>query len=137
MYAETLDASNTDYTILVVDDEDYIRELVSLILKREGFRIIEASNGREALDRLGETKVDMVISDLKMPEIDGIDFIKQVRSIDRHKNTPIIVLTGELLDYKREEWLHAGADDMIMKPFIPKQLWDIVSRIKERSLSAR
>ncbi len=113
-------------TIMIVDDEDYIRELVAIILERAGYNAIKAVNGKDALDKLKTTKIEMVITDLKMPEMDGIEFIRTLCSIDEYKSIPIIILTSESREIKKRECIQAGADEWIMKPFIPRHLLEVV-----------
>ncbi len=102
-------------TVLVVDDDPYIRELVGTLLGREGFAVAEARNGREALQRLGEDKIDLCVLDLMMPEMDGYEFCRHARRY--HEDLPILMLTarGELT--QKVKGFELGADDYLTKPF--------------------
>lgn len=123
--------------VLVVDDTASVRRLVCLILRAAGYTVIEASNGREAMERLShrEKRVEMVITDLMMPVMDGIGLIQSLRADSRYREIPVIMLTSEMRRaHESHEGLH-GADNWIMKPFIPKQLLDVVRELQERKRS--
>lgn len=110
--------------ILVVDDERKIRELIRLYLEQEGYRVTEAANGREALDRLERETYDLIILDLMMPDIDGWTVCREVR---KNSNVPMIMLTARGDEIDRVLGLELGADDYVVKPFSPREL---VARIK-------
>ncbi len=114
-------------SILIVDDSEFVRELVSLILKGAGYDVIEAINGRDALDKLDNKKVEMVITDLKMPIMNGIELIKHLRSNDMYKFIPVIILTSEFYEAKRQDFIKAGVDGWILKPFLHQQLLSVIS----------
>ena len=114
--------------IIIVDDSDSIRELLSLILKKQGFDVIIAVNGNDALNKVDEEKIEMVITDLDMPVMDGIEFIKQLRNKTGHKRTPIVVLSSEDLEFRKLEMEHARVSDWIQKPFEARHLIDVVRR---------
>lgn len=111
-------------TVLVADDEAHIRELVKLYLQNEGFRVLEASTGPEALALWKESSPDLVILDIMLPELDGWEVLKQIR---REKNTPVLMLTARGEEVDRVLGLELGADDYVVKPFSPREL---VSRVK-------
>lgn len=111
--------------ILVVDDDPYIRELVHALLKNEGFPIYEAGNGREALQRLGETKVDLCVLDLMMPGMDGFEFCRQARKY--YENLPILMLTAKGEISQKVKGFELGADDYLTKPF---EGMELVMRVK-------
>ena len=113
---------------LVVDDSASMRQLVSFTIKDAGFDVLVAENGKDALGKLNGTKVDMVITDLNMPEMDGIELIKQLRSKAEYKFTPIVMLTTESQETKKQEGKSAGASGWIVKPFSPEQLLDVVKK---------
>ena len=115
-------------TCLVVDDSASMRQLVSFTIKDAGFDVLVAENGKDALGKLGSSKVDMVITDLNMPEMDGIELIKQLRSNATHKFTPIVMLTTESEESKKQEGKQAGASAWIEKPFSPVKLLDVVKK---------
>jgi len=109
-------------TLLIVDDSASMRQLVSFALKDAGYEVITAINGRDALNKLNGSKIDMVITDLNMPEMDGIEFIKHLRGNSGYKFTPVLMLTTESQELKKQEGKQAGASGWIVKPFTPEQL---------------
>ena len=111
-------------TIMVVDDEMRLVSVVEAYLEQEGFRVVKASNGREALFVAREEKPDLIILDVMMPEMDGYEFIRIHR---KEKETPIILLTAKVEDDDRVIGLELGADDYITKPFRPREL---VARVR-------
>ncbi|WP_333656084.1 response regulator [Dissulfurispira sp.] len=115
-------------TVLIVDDSASMRQLVSFALRDAGYDVIDAINGKDAMRKLNGTKIEMVITDLNMPEMDGIEFIKQVRNNPGYKFTPIVMLTTESQEAKKQEGKQAGASGWIVKPFTPEQLIDIVKK---------
>ncbi|TCK59361.1 response regulator [Seleniivibrio woodruffii] len=116
-------------TILTVDDSASIRQMVKFTLSKEGYSIIEASDGQDALTKIGGVKVDMVITDLNMPNMDGITLIKQLRAKPEFRFTPIIMLTTESQDSKKTEGKAAGATGWIVKPFQPEQLVTVTKKV--------
>lgn len=116
-------------TILAVDDSASIRMMLSFTLKENGYRVIEARDGKEGLAKLQHEKVDMVITDLNMPNLDGIGLIRGVRQNPASKYTPVIMLTTESHDLKKSEARAAGATGWITKPFQPEQLLAVVRRV--------
>jgi len=115
-------------TILAVDDSASMRQLVSFALKDAGYDVIEAIHGKDALEKSGASKIDIVLTDLNMPEMDGIEFIKQFRTKPGCKFTPIVMLTTESQEEKKQEGTKAGASGWIVKPFKPEQLIEIVKK---------
>ncbi len=117
-------------TILIVDDSSSLRMVVKLALMRAGYEVIEAGDGKEALAQLEKTaKVHLIVSDVNMPNMDGITFVTQVKQHPRHKFTPVIMLTTESQEAKKAEGKAAGARAWITKPFNPPQLLDAVSKL--------
>ncbi len=114
-------------SVLIVDDEATTRTLVRMLLERDGYRVIEAFNGRHALDIVGAQDVDLVVMDLLMPELDGYGAIRALRKQEQHATTPIVVVTTEEGPVVEKQVLDLGADDYILKPFEPTVL---TSRIK-------
>ena len=116
--------------ILTVDDSASVRQMVSFVLKQNGYDVIEAVDGRDGLQKLSAgPKVDMVITDLNMPNLDGIGMIKGVRQLPSCKFIPIIMLTTESQDARKQEGKSAGATGWIVKPFKPEQLIAVVQRV--------
>lgn len=115
-------------TVLIVDDSASMRQLVSFALRDAGYDVIDAINGKDAMNKLNGTKIEMVITDLNMPEMDGIAFIKQMRTLNGYRFTPIVMLTTESQESKKQEGKQAGASGWIVKPFTPEQLIDIVKK---------
>ncbi len=115
-------------TLLIVDDSSSMRQMVSFTLKDAGFNVIAASDGRDALDKLNGTRVSMVITDLNMPVMDGLSFIKAIRKDGPHKFTPVVMLTTESQETKKQEGRQAGASAWIVKPFTPEGLVGIVRK---------
>jgi two-component system chemotaxis response regulator CheY len=114
--------------VLVVDDSASMRQLVSYTIKTAGHEVVVAENGKEALGKLDTEKVDMIITDLNMPEMDGIELIKNLRCRQEYKFAPIIMLTTQSQETKKQEGRQAGASGWIVKPFSPEQLLDVVRR---------
>ncbi len=112
--------------IMAVDDSESIRQMVAFALEQGGYTIIQAQNGRKALKKLKDTDVDMIITDLDMPEMDGISLIKQVRSMSAHQKTPILILTTKSDGAIKDQVKALGANGWIIKPFRPKQLLAVV-----------
>ncbi|QAR32460.1 response regulator [Geovibrio thiophilus] len=115
--------------ILSVDDSASIRQMVKFTLTKEGYEVIEASDGVDALAKITGKKVDMVVTDLNMPNMDGITLIKELRKQAAYKFIPIIMLTTESQDSKKLEGKAAGATGWIVKPFKPEQLLGVVKKV--------
>ncbi|BDV42397.1 response regulator [Geotalea uraniireducens] len=116
-------------TIMTVDDSASVRQMVSFTLKQNGYEVVEANDGKDALAKLAGTKVDMVITDLNMPNLDGIGLIKGVRANPSYRFTPIIMLTTESQESRKQEGKAAGATGWIVKPFKPEQLVAVVKKV--------
>ena len=108
-------AAITLATILVIDDDPYIRELVGTLLKSDGYKIHEAGNGREALQRLSERKTDLCVLDLMMPDMDGFEFCRHARKY--YEELPILMLTAKGEISQKVQGFSLGADDYLVKPF--------------------
>ena len=115
-------------TLLIVDDSASMRQLVSFTLKDAGYEVIAANNGKDALTKLGGAKIEMVITDLNMPEMDGIEFIRQMRGKPGYKFLPIVMLTTESQESKKLAGKQAGASGWLVKPFQPPQLLELVKK---------
>jgi two-component system chemotaxis response regulator CheY len=117
-------------TILIVDDSSSLRTVVKLSLTRAGFDVIEASDGRDALARLDQAaKVHLVVSDVNMPNMDGIAFLTAVKAHPNYRFTPVVMLTTESTDARKNAGRAAGAKAWIIKPFNPPVLLDAVSKL--------
>ncbi len=116
-------------TILTVDDTASMRQMISFTLNSVGHEVLQASDGREALNILQNKKVDLVITDVNMPNMDGITFVKSLRELNDYKFTPILMLTTESQDAKRQQGKVAGATGWIVKPFNPEQLLTVVKKV--------
>ncbi len=115
--------------IMTVDDSASVRQLVGFTLKQAGYGVVEACDGRDAINKLSASSVHMIITDLNMPVLDGIGLIKAVRSSATHKFLPIVMLTTESQDSKKQEGRAAGATGWIIKPFKPDQLLAVVKKV--------
>jgi two-component system chemotaxis response regulator CheY len=116
-------------TILTVDDTASMRQMISFTLHSVGHEVIQASDGQEALKVLEGKKVDLVIADINMPNMDGITLLKSLRALADYKFTPILMLTTESQDAKRQQGKIAGATGWIVKPFNPEQLLTVVKKV--------
>lgn len=116
-------------TALIVDDSVSMRQMVAFTLKQAGFTVIEGGNGQEALERVKGQKVELVITDLNMPVMDGITLVKTLRAKPDFKFTPILLLTTESQDSKKQEGRAAGATGWIVKPFQPDALLKVVAKV--------
>jgi len=116
--------------ILVVDDSASVRQVAGISLRGAGYTVVEASDGKDALSKLeGQQKVNLVISDVNMPVMDGISFVKEMKQKANFKFTPVIMLTTEGAEDKKQEGKAAGAKAWIVKPFRPEQLLQTVSML--------
>ncbi len=115
--------------IMTVDDSASVRQMVSFTLRQAGYEVVEAVDGKDALSKLDGSPVHMVITDLNMPNLDGIGLIKGVRGNAACKFIPIIMLTTESQESKKLEGKQAGATGWIVKPFKPEQLISVTKRV--------
>ncbi len=115
-------------TVMIVDDSASMRQVVGFALKDAGFDVIAAVDGKDAMGKLNGAKVEMIITDLNMPNLNGIELIKQVRRTDGYRFTPIIMLTTESQESSKAEGRQAGASGWIVKPFTPDQLLGVVKK---------
>jgi two-component system alkaline phosphatase synthesis response regulator PhoP len=120
-------ALQTSYKILIVDDEIDIIELLSYNLKKENFTVVAAMNGKEAIQIASKMKPDIILMDVMMPEMDGIEACRQIKALPQLKNTPLIFLTARGEEFSELAGFEAGADDYIIKPIKPRVL---ISRLK-------
>lgn len=115
--------------ILFVDDSESIREIVNFTLTREGYEVVLSSNGKEALNYLNGTEYNLIITDLYMPEMNGIELIKEIRKKPEYKFTPILFLSTESQLDKKMEAKEAGATGWIVKPFVPAKLIEAINKV--------
>ncbi|MFO7829560.1 MAG: response regulator [Bacteroidales bacterium] len=108
--------------ILIVDDSESIREVVSFTLENEGYNVFVGDDGTDALKFLDGRTIDLVITDLHMPQMNGIELIKNIRAMEAYKRIPILFLTTESQASKKMEAKEAGATGWIIKPFVPAKL---------------
>ncbi len=116
-------------TILIVDDSASLRQVVGIALRGAGYDVIEACDGRDALAKLNGQKVHLMISDVNMPNMDGITFVKNVKQIPAYKFTPVVMLTTESAEGKKAEGQAAGAKAWVVKPFRPEQMIGVVQKL--------
>ncbi len=115
--------------IMIVDDSATIRQTVKLTLIKAGYEIIEANDGKDALNKLNGKKVHLIISDVNMPNMDGITLLKEIKKTASHKFVPIMMLTTESQTAKVQEGKLAGAKAWLVKPFRPEQLLSAVNKL--------
>jgi two-component system chemotaxis response regulator CheY len=116
-------------TIMIVDDSASLRQVVGIALRGAGYEVLEASDGKDALGKLKGQKVHLMISDVNMPNMDGISFVKAVKQIPAYKFTPVVMLTTESQDAKKKEGQEAGAKAWVLKPFKPEQMIGVVQKL--------
>ncbi|MFT7772823.1 response regulator [Roseateles sp.] len=116
-------------TILVVDDSASLRQVVGIALRGAGYDVIEACDGQDALNKLTGQKVHLMISDVNMPNMDGISFVKAVKQRPAYRFTPIVMLTTESQESKKAEGQAAGAKAWVVKPFRPEQMLGVVQKL--------
>ena len=116
-------------TILTVDDSTSMRQMVKATLLSAGYAVVEAADGQEALDYARENPVDLVISDINMPRMDGITLINELRQLPAYRLTPMLMLTTESSQEKKMEGKRVGATGWIVKPFNPVQLLATLKRL--------
>ena len=116
-------------TVMIIDDSPSIREVVGIALRGAGYKMLEACDGQDALDKLDGIKVHLIICDVNMPIMDGITFVKEVKKLPDHKFTPIIMLTTESREARKQEGQMAGAKAWVVKPFRPAQMLNAVSKL--------
>lgn len=116
-------------TILVIDDSASMRQMVSLTLRGGGYTVVEAHDGKDALSKLDGRKYNLIVSDVNMPNMDGISFVKAAKQLPAYKFTPVIMLTTEGSEDKKQQGKAAGVRAWITKPFQPPVLLDAVSKL--------
>ena len=116
-------------TVMIVDDSASLRQVVSIALKGAGYTVLEGKDGLDALSKLKGQKVHLIISDVNMPRMDGITFVRETKKLPAYKFTPIIMLTTESQESKKQEGQAAGAKAWVVKPFQPAQMLAAVSKL--------
>ena len=116
-------------TVLVADDEKLLRELLEFRLTQRNFDAVLASDGREALERLEDSEPDAVVLDMMMPVHDGLDVLRRMRASERHADTPVIILTARRGEKDIVGALELGANDYLVKPFMPEELLARLTRL--------
>ena len=117
-------------TALVVDDSPTMQQMVALTLTNAGFQVVEAEHGKDAIAKVaGGPKMDIVVTDLNMPEMDGIALIRELRKMASFKFTPILVLTTESTADKKQAGKEAGATGWMVKPFNPELMLKVIAKV--------
>jgi two-component system chemotaxis response regulator CheY len=116
-------------TILIIDDSISLRQVVKMALSGAGYDVLEAGNGQEALKLLDGRKIHLIVSDVNMPVMDGISFLKAAKLLPNYKFTPVIMLTTEAGEEMKKQGQAAGAKAWVVKPFQPPTLLTAVSKL--------
>ena len=115
--------------ILIVDDSATVRQVLKMTLENCGYEVLEAVDGHEALDNLAKRQIDMVMTDLHMPKLDGLALIREIRKGENNRSVPIVVLTTDSSTDKKAEGKAAGISGWVVKPFLPEQIVNVVRTI--------
>ena len=115
--------------VLTVDDSRTILAMLHHTLSNAGFEVLQAEDGQKGLDVLASEDVDVVITDINMPVMDGIEFIKHVRASGEHNSLPILILTTESSDQMKQAGRAAGATGWLVKPFDPNKLIEVIQKV--------
>ncbi len=116
-------------TILIIDDSGSFRTVVRMALQRVGYEVVEAVDGKDALTKLDGRKYNLIVCDVNMPNMDGLTFVKQAKTMSSYKFTPIVMLTTESQESKKAEGKAAGVRAWITKPFQPSQLVEAADKL--------
>jgi two-component system chemotaxis response regulator CheY len=116
-------------TILAVDDSKTMRDMVSFTLKGAGYSVEEAVDGKDGLNKAGGKSYNLVITDVNMPNMDGITLVRELRKLPAYKSVPLLVLTTEADETKKAQGKEAGATGWIVKPFTPEKLIQVVQKV--------
>lgn len=116
-------------TIMTVDDSTSLRLMIRVVLEGAGYAVIEAVDGRDALSKLDDQELQLILSDINMPVMDGLELTRQVRARQQHRFTPVVLLTTESDPQKVQQGKAAGATAWIKKPFDPTQLLAVVKKV--------
>lgn len=115
--------------VMVVDDSASLRQVVIMALRNAGYETMEAENGKRALEQLKKARANLIISDVNMPVMDGLTFLKEVKALPEYKFTPVIMLTTESSETRKSEGKASGAKAWVVKPFQPQQMLDAVKKL--------
>ena len=115
--------------ILAVDDQLVMRQMVSVVLETDGHKVTTAEDGLDALQKINQQQFDLVISDINMPNMSGITLVKRIREIDNYQYIPILMLTTEDAQYRKDKARANGASGWLTKPFDPPRLQNAVNRL--------
>lgn len=121
--------------LLIVDDDKTTRKLLSLYLKGKGYEVVPAENGLDAIEKLGTESINLVVTDMNMPYMDGIELTKTLRSDSILKDIPIIMVTTEADDDEKKKAFDAGVDDYLVKPTNADAISDSIKRIVKKIFS--
>jgi two-component system chemotaxis response regulator CheY len=116
-------------TILTVDDSASLRQMVGFVLKGAGYGVLEAASGENALQLLTGKQVDLILTDINMPEMTGLELTRRIRELPQYKFVPVVVLTTESQSDMKQQGKAAGATAWIIKPFTPDQLLAVVKKV--------
>jgi CheY-like chemotaxis protein len=121
--------------ILIADDEDDIKMILGMYLETCGFRVLTAYDGLDAIERIKESKPDLILMDIMMPVLDGVEVTRQIKATEETRDIPIVMLTAAAQSEMVERALKAGAEEYIAKPFEPDRVKEIIDRILSRKRS--
>jgi two-component system, chemotaxis family, chemotaxis protein CheY len=114
---------------ITVDDSRAMREMIAAVLRGAGFEVLQAEHGKDAFAMLENDQVDVVVTDLNMPHMDGISLVKALRALPSYRTTPILILTTRNTDTEKAEGRAAGATGWMVKPFDPQRLIQVINRV--------
>ncbi|HHW20797.1 MAG TPA: response regulator [Thermodesulfovibrio thiophilus] len=121
--------------VLVVDDDKTTRKMISLILNSKGYEVVTAENGIEALQKLGIEDINLILTDMNMPYMDGIELVKQIRSSQERSNIPIVMITTEADEEEKRKAFEAGVDDYLVKPTTSEEISQSIKKILKKFFS--
>lgn len=116
-------------TIMIVDDSASLRQVVSIALTGAGYDVIEACDGKDGISKLDGKKINLIVSDVNMPNMDGLTMVKQIKQMPNYKFVPVIMLTTESKDEMKQAGKEAGVKAWVVKPFKPDQMLNAVSKL--------
>jgi len=116
-------------TIMAVDDSASLRQMVGVVLRGGGYQVVESVDGMDALSKLKGQELHLVLTDINMPKMDGLEFTRKLRAMPQYKFVPIVLLTTESNPEKKQQGKAAGATAWIVKPFNPDQLLAVVKKV--------
>ena len=116
-------------SILTVDDSASMRQMLAFTLKHAGYQVVEAVDGQDALDKVKDQPVDLVLTDQNMPRMDGLELVRRLRGMAQHRSVPILILTTESGDEMKQAGRAAGATGWLVKPFDPPRLLEVIGKV--------